>query len=154
MSRIHVLQKKKKNKKEKAKTQTHKSQYPNRRVVLDKPPYIAKPNIIANQHIHSLTSKYLSISLMALFTLLTLFSFHFGLSLRGQIECSVSVVMGFMASPSHFLPFSCFLMVPPSQHIQVPKRIKGIIQMECKNFNNIKPNDSAWDQKKKKGDFF
>ena len=26
--------------------------------------------------------------------------------------------------------------------------------MECKNFNNIKPNDSAWDQKKKKGDFF
>ena len=24
--------------------------------MLDKPPYIAKPNIIANQHIHSLTS--------------------------------------------------------------------------------------------------
>ena len=43
---------------------------------------------------------------------------------------------------------------PPSQHIQVPKRIKGVIQMECKNFNNIKPNDSAWDQKKKKGAFF
>ena len=35
---------------------------------------------------------------MALFTLLTLFSFHFGLSFRGQIECSVSVVMGLMAS--------------------------------------------------------
>ena len=48
--------KKIKNKKEEAKTQTHKPQYPNGRVVLDKPPYIAKPNIIANQHIHSLTS--------------------------------------------------------------------------------------------------
>ena len=48
-------------------------------------------------------SKYLSISLMALFTLLTLFSFHFRLSLKGQIECSV--VMGLMASPSRFLPF-------------------------------------------------
>ena len=53
--------------------------------------------------------EYLSISLMALFTLLTLFRFHFGLSLRGQIECSVSMVMGLMASPSRFLPFSCFL---------------------------------------------
>ena len=52
-------------------------------------------------------SKYLSISLMALFTLLTLFSFHFRLSLRGQIECSV--VMGLVASPSRFLPFSRFL---------------------------------------------
>ena len=49
-------------------------------------------------------SEYLSISLMAL---LTLFSFHFELSLRGQIECSV--VMGHMASPSGFLPFSRFL---------------------------------------------
>ena len=48
--------------------------------------------------------EYLSISLMAL---LTLFSFHFGLSLGGQIECSV--VMGLMASPSCFLPFSRFL---------------------------------------------
>ena len=59
--------------------------------------------------------EYLSISLMALFTILTLFTlltlfrFHFGLSLRGQIECSVSMVMGLMASPSRFLPFSCFL---------------------------------------------
>ena len=52
-------------------------------------------------------SKYLSISLMALFTFLTLFSFHFRLSLRGQIECSV--VMGLVASPSRFLPFSRFL---------------------------------------------
>ena len=52
-------------------------------------------------------SKYLSISLMALFTLLTLFSFHFRLSLKGQIEWSV--VMGLMASPSRFLPFSRFL---------------------------------------------
>ena len=49
--------------------------------------------------------EYLSISLMALFALLTLFSFHFGLSFKGQIECSVSVVMGLMASPSRFLPF-------------------------------------------------
>ena len=49
--------------------------------------------------------EYLSISLMALFSLLTLFRFHFGLSLRGQIECSVSMVMGLMASPSRFLPF-------------------------------------------------
>ena len=49
-------------------------------------------------------SEYLFISLMAL---LTLFSFYFGLSLRGQIECSV--VMGLMASPSRLLPFSCFL---------------------------------------------
>nr|POF05105.1 hypothetical protein CFP56_05714 [Quercus suber] len=54
-------------------------------------------------------SEYLSISLMALFTLFTLFNFHFGLNLRGQIECSVPVVMGLMDSPSHFLPFSCFL---------------------------------------------
>nr|POE60473.1 hypothetical protein CFP56_49151 [Quercus suber] len=51
-------------------------------------------------------SEYLSISLMALFTL---FNFHFGLSLRGQIECSMSVVMGLMDSPSHFVPFSRFL---------------------------------------------
>ena len=48
--------------------------------------------------------EYLSISLMALITLLTLFSFHFELSLRGQIECSVSVVIGlkWSAKPLNF----------------------------------------------------
>ena len=50
--------------------------------------------------------EYLSISLMALLTLLTLFKFHFELSLRGQIECSMSMVMGLKASPSRFLTSS------------------------------------------------